>query len=53
MTHPAPEPIDADWEKADAPRISNLRWGIALIVLAAWIAFLLAMAVHRWIVTLQ
>lgn len=44
---------DYSWETEKAPRITTARWIAVLALFVLWTLFLLAMAIHRWIVTLQ
>ena len=42
-----------DWETEDAPRIAPGYWWLVVAVFSLWVAFLVAMSIHRWIMTLQ
>ena len=44
---------DYGWESENAPRIASWYWWLVVGVFALWVAFLVAMAIHRWIMTLQ
>ena len=44
---------DYSWERELAPRVSNSYWYAVVALFAAWVLFLTAMAVHRWVYTLQ
>lgn len=42
-----------DWEREFAPRVSGAYQAGVISIYALWLAFLIAMAVHRWFLTLQ
>jgi hypothetical protein len=42
------QPDSDDWEREDAPRISNFRMILPIAVFALWLVVLLVMASLRW-----
>jgi len=53
MMPPQTAKPDYAWEKEHAPRIPRGYWYAVVALFVLWVIFLIGMAVHRWVLTLQ